>query len=142
LARSAGSRAGALVAALAALAPRFSPEERREKLRLLHGQQVAREFLVGGLGGQAFRYFLPQLLPRRAAHRGEAVERRAGLQAERGEVEDPVADRDPASRLLGGALLPEHAEGQVLDREVAAGLVGRVEPALQVGVVGRVHGFK
>jgi hypothetical protein len=35
LARSAGSRAGALVAALAALAPRFSPEDRREKLRLL-----------------------------------------------------------------------------------------------------------
>lgn len=33
--RSAGNRAGALVAALAALAPRFSPEEGRDKLRLL-----------------------------------------------------------------------------------------------------------
>ncbi len=64
--------------------------------------------------------FLAQAFPRRPAHRGKAVQRRPALHAERGEVEDLVADGDAGARLLLRIFPPEDAERQVLDREVAA----------------------
>ena len=52
----------------------------------------------------------------------------------RGEVEDLVADRaaDPGGSL---APVPEDAEGQVLDGEVGGGVVRRLDPAAERGVV-------
>ena len=55
------------------------------------------------------------------------------------QVEDLVADRDadPPVHVVG---TPEASERQVLDREVGRRIVGRVEPAAQQRVVGRVEG--
>jgi hypothetical protein len=55
------------------------------------------------------------------------------------QVEDAVADRHAdAWRRVAGSV--EAAERQVLDREVAARLVGRGDPAAQQGIVGGVEG--
>ena len=85
----------------------------------------------------------------RAAERHEAVECRAGgrfrriargageylRRAARGEIEDRVPDGDPAAR--AAARWAEHAEGQVLDREIGMS-VGGGDPAPLFGVVRRV----
>ena len=57
-----------------------------------------------------------------------------------GNVEDLVANGHATARLCASGA--EDAEGQVLDREVAAGSVGGVDPAAARGVVGFVEGHQ
>jgi hypothetical protein len=57
----------------------------------------------------------------------------------RGDVEHAVADRDTdactCTRPSAAARVHEHAEGQVLDRKVAAFRVGRLDPTAPLTVV-------
>jgi len=97
---------------------------------------MARETLaLRALLAQRARKVAAQLAECRAAARREAVQCRAGAHAERGEVEDLIADGDAAARRLRASLAPEDAEGQVLDREVAARGVRRLDPAGERRVV-------
>src|SRR5688572_27130563 len=79
--------------------------DRHEKLRLLHRQQVARKAFVSFFLGESPGEVRAKLPPRRPPHRGDAVQRRAGLDVERGEVEDLVADGHAAARRFLRALL-------------------------------------
>src|SRR5205085_7914662 len=79
-----------------------------------------------------------ELAHRGASHRREAIQRRSGAHGKRREVEDLIADRHAAARRLGLAAALEYSERQVLQREIGAGLVRRINPAARVGVVRRV----
>ena len=111
---------------------------------LRHQRQVA----VGRAGIEHPRKFGPQLCPLTAWPRHEGIEappvkygrvtgRDAPLRLEGRQVEDQVTDRDthtPVARVLG-----KHAEGQVLDREIAIGRVGAFDPAPPGRIVGFVE---
>ena len=60
------------------------------------------------------------------------------------EVDYLIADRHAAAKRLGRITPPEHAEGQILNREIRTGGVGGFHPASRVGIVGfvedRLHG--
>ncbi len=60
-------------------------------------------------------------------------------QACRLQVEHLVADGHPDAKSLAAARRAKAAEGQVLDRKVAAGFIGRGNPAAQLRVMGGVE---
>ncbi len=110
--------------------------DRQEELRLLHRHEMLLQaLLVPRPDRERAREFAPQLARGLASHRGEPVQRRAGAHAERGEIQDLVADRHAAARRLLVAFALEDAERQVLDRKIAAGLMRRLDPALERRVV-------
>src|SRR5437764_3238070 len=113
---------------------------RKEELGLPYRHEILLQaFALPALERQGARQLAPQLARGAAAHRREAVQRRAGANAERREVEDLVADRDAATRRLLLSFALEDAEGQVLDRKIAAGLVRRLDPAPERRVVRRIE---
>src|SRR6185295_10859382 len=111
--------------------------DRKEHFRVLHRHQVLPGLPVGlVLPGENPRELLAQGAPNGPALAGERIQRRAGLDAERGEIEDLLADGDAAARRL--ASIPpasENAEGQVLDRKLGLRRVGRLDPAFERRVV-------
>src|SRR5690606_24272524 len=56
----------------------------------------------------------------------------------RSQVDDAIADCDAASPGLAAASAAKDRKGQVLDRKIGAGGVGRGKPAAQAGVVSLV----
>ena len=63
--------------------------------------------------------------------------RKQSLGLEHGQVDDFPADRRPDVAVA--ATDREHAEGQVLDREVGGGIVGTLDPASGLRVVGMIE---
>src|SRR5690606_17884823 len=60
------------------------------------------------------------------------------------QVDALVADGDTCAECFGSALAAEHAEWQVLYGEIATGLISRLDPAGQLGIMGFVqmgHGW-
>ena len=102
---------------------------RDEELGLLHRQEMPRQVLLVALDGEELRDSFPQLSPGARPGGGEPVQIRAGVDAERGEIEDLVADGHAASRVFLRALAAEDAERQVLDREVARGIACATRPS-------------
>ena len=59
---------------------------------------------------------------------------------QRAQVENLIADRRPAAKVLARAGATEVGERQVLDREVGVRRVGRRYPTLQTRIMGGVGG--
>jgi len=116
--------------------------DRQEELCLLHRQQVFREPLVAFLRRQSSRKLPAQALPATAAQGSDPVQRRPGLDGERGEIEDLVADGHAAARRFARSFALEDAERQVLDREVAPRRVRRLDPAFQPGIMRGIEGHR
>jgi hypothetical protein len=54
-------------------------------------------------------------------------------------VNNLIANGDPHTKLFGVTLAPENREGQVLNREVSAGVVGGIHPAAKSRIMSFVQ---
>jgi hypothetical protein len=121
-------------------------------LRHQAGSQ-GRHLLAAGLAFKQGEQAVAQGLPRTGTHGEKIIQ--AGLRAGRrglrrqavqtargadmGQVDHLVANGHATAKGLVAKVMPEHGEGQVLDRKIAAGRIGRRQPACRCRVVGGVE---
>jgi hypothetical protein len=70
---------------------------------------------------------------------GGAIPGQQALTSPSGEVENPVSDRNPDSRLGASIASAKNSKGQILNGKIGAGRIGGFDPALRFGIVGRVE---
>lgn|GEM_PF-3199311 len=121
--------------------------------QFLRHQAGLQYFLSLGTLAQGLRQGQPQRARGRGAPAHESIQARTGAQLQQfidvavespgfgqaGEVQHLVADGDSAAECLVADAQAEHGERQILDREIGAVEVGRLDPAVKARVMGLIE---